>query len=84
MEKKYITDSVKEYLEYNNTNYAIIMISGEWGCGKTYFIKDKVFELIKGNSQYTIYISLTGVDSEKSIEEKILNTLIRFIPKNRM
>jgi len=83
MEKKYITDSVKEYLESINTNYAI-MISGEWGCGKTYFIKDKVFELIKGNSQYPIYISLTGVDSEKSIEEKILNTLIRFIPKNRM
>ena len=77
MEKKYITDSVKEYLESNNTNYAV-MISGEWGCGKTYFIKDKIFELIKGNSQYPIYISLTGVDSDKTIEEKIFKYINPF------
>ena len=73
-------DIVKEIINYVDEtlyNYAV-MIDGEWGCGKTYFIKERLCkELEKHENEHKqsahdypqrkiIYVSLYGV---KSIEE---------------
>lgn len=82
MENRKLTDDdiVKEIINYVDEtlyNYAV-MIDGEWGCGKTYFIKERLCEKLKNNEnehynsdqdyqqRKIIYISLYGV---KSIEE---------------
>lgn len=82
MKNKKLTDDdiVREIINYVDEtlyNYAV-MIDGEWGCGKTYFIKEKLYkELEKYENEHRqsdygyqqrkiIYISLYGV---KTIEE---------------
>ena len=38
------------------------MLSGEWGCGKTYFIKNKFIPLVKETYVF-VSVSLFGIDS---------------------
>ena len=37
---------IKKYISKNETNYAILL-DGEWGTGKTYFIREKLIPLLK-------------------------------------
>lgn len=40
-----LTDIIKNYVEQPDTDFAIL-INGQWGSGKTYFLKNDIF---KGN-----------------------------------
>ena len=45
-----IKSIIKDYLSVKETDYAIL-INGQWGCGKTYFIKNELFdEILKHDS----------------------------------
>ena len=52
---------LKDYCDINNPVGAL-MISGEWGCGKTYLIKNKLIPLMK-NEYVFVSVSLFGIDS---------------------
>jgi len=79
---KEIEQIVTDYLNSENTDYAI-MINGDWGCGKTYFIKKSLFGKIslinsfakdkKGNvlKYVPLYISLYGISDKDDILQKI-------------
>ncbi len=41
-----LAEIINDYLLAENTDYAI-MINGDWGCGKTYYIKNTLFPQIK-------------------------------------
>lgn len=79
---KYIIESIQNYVEKENTNYAILL-NGKWGSGKTYFwenfIKPKVEQMVINNKeQKTIYVSLYGIGSIDDINKKIvLDSLTR-------
>lgn len=70
---KNITDYLNRYVELKDPRYAVLL-RGEWGCGKTYFIK-KLLNKWKedknvDNDGYIIkpiYISLNGVSNIKSV-----------------
>lgn len=78
-----IVDVLMNYIDENIYNYAV-MIDGEWGCGKTYFIKERLcvelekHEEDKANNKSgykqkgIIYLSLYGVKSLEEISKKIL------------
>lgn len=73
---KYIIDSVINYVEQENTNYAIL-INGEWGCGKTYFwnnvLKNEIENIeLNGKKQKTAYLSLYGITSIEEINKRIV------------
>ena len=38
MKPNEVNEVLREYLKHKNTNYAIL-IDGEWGSGKTYYIR---------------------------------------------
>jgi len=40
-----LAEIIKDYLLAENTDYAI-MINGDWGCGKTYYIQNTIFKKI--------------------------------------
>lgn len=66
---------IDNYLIAQNTDYAI-MINGEWGCGKTYFVQQVLFDHINKNDLYGIkyecvYVSLYGLDCVDDIGERI-------------
>jgi hypothetical protein len=61
--------TIQDYLNSPNTDYAL-MISGEWGSGKTYFWKKFVKE-VEQEKKY-IYISLNGLQNLMEIENLIV------------
>lgn len=72
-----------DYLNSFETDYAI-MISGEWGCGKSYYISHVLNDIIEGTlvpnardnkDRYysSAYISLYGVSSAEDFEVRVFN-----------
>ncbi|QWI92712.1 P-loop NTPase fold protein [Bacillus mycoides] len=67
--KKYV-EVVKDYLERPRTNYAL-MISGDWGNGKTYFLKNSIFPELENMKKKPIYITLNGLSTTEEISKQI-------------
>lgn len=72
-----LTESILQYLRMR-TDYAIL-ISGDWGRGKTYFVKNNLIGKIKSYHPYEgfvpfkpMVISLFGVSSVNDLAEKVL------------
>ena len=61
-----LKEQIAAYLNKPDTDYAI-MLSGEWGCGKTYFIEN----LEKESGRTYIYYSLNGVTKTSEIINSI-------------
>lgn len=80
-----IAKVIERYLHEEDTDYAI-MINGEWGCGKTYFIEHQLNGILKGikynnkkdkkhDSYEKVYVSLYGASSKEDIESFIFRSL---------
>ena len=76
-----LIEELKKYIKNDRINYAVL-IDGEWGSGKTYFIKEELIPQLNGeikkngnkmSSEYKkpLYISLYGVDSLDSVSAQI-------------
>lgn len=85
---KDITNRIIQYLEIE-TNYAII-INGDYGIGKTYYIKNKLFPKVKEtkvpnsskkDTYIPILISLFGAKSTESIQDNIFFELYPILKK---
>lgn len=88
-----IIEVVKEYIDNAIYNYAV-MIDGEWGSGKTYFVKNNLLNAIEQyenekaskNYLYTprkvLYISLYGISSTEEISNEIYMSLYKSIGSN--
>ena len=70
--EKTIINTVMDYIEENIYNYAV-MIDGDWGSGKTYFIKKKLIPKInvKYKDKKIIYISLYGISLLPEIDKQL-------------
>lgn len=77
MTENQIIEETIRYLSDESYNYAIL-IDGEWGCGKTYFIQHGLKEQIErsekesGHLRKIKYISLYGCKSTQDIQENII------------
>lgn len=71
-----IKRTVMDYINTEYHDYAIL-IDGQWGSGKTFFIKNVVVPMIKDRtSKKTLYISTYGIKSTKDIDKKIYFEII--------
>lgn len=79
MTGKQIEGVIKEYLSKPKVEYAI-MINGDWGSGKTFFLKNslnKILDEVKEVNDLTMktaYVSLYGATSLSDISKEILLT----------
>lgn len=64
----YILDEINKYM-HNPLKYAILL-EGDWGSGKTYFVKEELENID------TIYISLNGIDSINDISFQLAYKLL--------
>ena len=48
MNDQQILSVIKDYIQNRSINQAL-MITGEWGCGKSYFVKNSVKEYLRKN-----------------------------------
>lgn len=81
-------DVIKQILEYvkeKRYNQAIL-IDGEWGAGKTYFVKTKLLKQIKEKmpDKKIYYISLYGVSSPEQIIDEIYSSMIGEFIENKL
>lgn len=80
MNGKQIESEVIRYLGDDNYRYAIL-IEGEWGCGKTYFVLNDLQTAIdeyeeKNTKRKVRYISLYGCKSVEEIEENLYWSIV--------
>lgn len=64
-----LIEELKNYCEINNPVGAL-MLSGEWGCGKTYLINTKFIPLVKDAYVY-VCVSLFGIDSLDALRVEV-------------
>lgn len=64
-----LIEELKNYCDINNPVGAL-MISGEWGCGKTYLIKTKFIPLVKDTYVF-VCVSLFGIDSLDTLKVEV-------------
>ena len=85
-----ILEIIENYMNKKETNYAILL-DGEWGSGKTYFIREKLVPKLKVNydkekkeknkddkfkNKKPLYISLYGIEDVKEISKSIYLNLL--------
>lgn len=73
----HIKNYLDSYVIFDNPQYAV-MIKGDWGSGKTHFIKEYIKEFNEENKeapQVFIYVSIFGLKKTSSIDELIFQQL---------
>ncbi len=65
---KHINDFLKYYFNLEQSPEYAILIDGEWGAGKSWFIQ-KALNDLKGSSGKYLYVSLYGMSNFSEIED---------------
>ena len=77
-DKQSINSHIEEYLDYycglSHPPGFAVLLKGEWGCGKTWFI-NKYCEKLKEQKQKYLYVSLYGMTSFSEIEDTFFQQL---------
>ncbi len=58
------------YLENDKTNTAI-MLSGDWGCGKSYYIKNQLREELEKEGKDYVLVSLYGINKLEDVSKAL-------------
>jgi hypothetical protein len=69
-----IQSGILEFINSSDYQYSIF-IDGEWGIGKTYFIRNTLKSSLPDNFRY-VYVSLFGIASIQELDEKISTELL--------
>ena len=80
---------IANYIASKKTNYAIL-IDGDWGCGKTYFVKNELINELRNircpnedKPKYTtIYLSLNGMKSTSEISSQLYLSIFHLFKRN--
>ena len=77
-----IIDQIKEYVTDDRYKQAVL-IDGDWGCGKTYFVQEKLIDSLEEknagnteNSRKILYISLYGMETLSQILDEVYSKTI--------
>ncbi|MFB5087051.1 P-loop NTPase fold protein [Psychrobacillus sp. PGGUH221] len=69
-----IAINIKQYLKTPSTNFAL-QINGEWGSGKTYYLKTTAKDIIEEEGFRFCYISLNGISKIDNIKKSLFYEL---------
>lgn len=62
-------DGIRNYLSMESTG--ALMVSGEWGCGKTYHIEKVVMPALQQDGWNPVKVSLFGIESVNEMPLRI-------------
>lgn len=72
-----VKNEIDSYINQECASNAILL-DGEWGCGKTYFIKEAFIKRTDYKDTHIfVYISCYGLMSEDELKEKMLDSLLK-------
>ena len=72
-----IRNEIVEFINADESNGALL-ITGHWGCGKSYLVKALVNDFNKHNEYAIAIISLFGIDSVAMLHERIKDVYLEF------
>jgi len=72
---KHIEDYLDYYLDSKFNPEFAVLLQGEWGCGKTWFIKNYLKKYFKEEKSKYLYITLYGVAQINEIEDQMFQQL---------
>ena len=68
---KNIKESILNYLKMKHSG--AIVVSGDWGSGKSYFLKNTVIPYVKDHTEFLpVMVSLYGEETRSGIAKKII------------
>jgi hypothetical protein len=68
---KYIYEAITNHLNMKTTG--ALLLTGDWGSGKTYHIKNNIFPLLENETDFVpLIVSLYGVSNKNDIAQKVL------------
>ena len=70
MNTKELNEYIKNYLEHDKTQRAI-MLTAPWGYGKSYYIKNQLCDFLHENNLKYAIVSLYGINSLKEINKQL-------------
>ena len=70
MNEQQIEKEIFRYIQDESYNYAVL-IDGEWGSGKTYFVKNVLLKKIESNEKRVLYVSLYGISNIQELGKKL-------------
>lgn len=76
-----LTQIIDNYLQ-SEEPYAL-QIDGEWGVGKTYFIKNNVIDKLKEKNNYPFYFSVYGFNNLNDLKRELFYQIISELGSNK-
>lgn len=70
MNREKMSKFIADYLQNDKTTFAMMM-SGEWGTGKSFYIKGELSKEIKNNGNELMVISLYGMSNLQELSQRI-------------
>ncbi|WP_331445599.1 P-loop NTPase fold protein [Natranaerobius thermophilus] len=74
-----IIETLRNYIIKDSNDFAIVL-TGPWGCGKTFFWNNYLSEIVKQESKTPVYVSLYGVKEVNEIDVKIFFEIFSSLP----
>lgn len=81
----HIIEFLENYIELSNNPEYAVMLKGEWGCGKTWFIKNFIKKLVedkKLKNSEIIYISTYGIQDTEQLEMEFVKAIHPLLNNN--
>lgn len=75
-----ITEIIENYWRATDTDYAILL-NGEWGCGKTYYVEHELKTVVKNAGGSFIYASLHGVKDCDQLNTQLMLSRLEDVAK---
>ncbi|WP_010261987.1 KAP NTPase P-loop domain-containing protein [Treponema primitia] len=70
-------NAILTYINKERTDYAILL-TGEWGSGKTYFINNILIPELKATDKIVLYESMNGIDTTENLIIKLIDKYLLF------
>lgn len=67
-------DEIRAFISQKENNGALLL-TGKWGCGKTFLVNQVINKLNQGNDFIAVSISLFGIDSIELLHNEIKNNV---------
>lgn len=74
-------DVRKEIMEFicRKEKNGALLVTGKWGCGKTYLIRQVRDELNKGVQYAVVIVSLFGIESVQGVDRKVKESVFKIM-----
>ena len=80
-EQEYLKQGILNYIKMENSG--ALMVTGPWGCGKSYFFEHILFAELKNDKYKPIRVSLFGMSSLSELSKNIVCEFAQYATDNK-